>query len=293
MAAFCQKCGAKFSDKRARCPRCLEPVAEGTASPAQAPGTGNNTVWLVGSGLALLLLVAAIVSIRSYMYTTSPVGGEGLTARIAPNTTVRARVAPSQPSVTSRLDRSFMDSDRAGNAAYAMGEFERALAEYQKAIEKNPNDPMALNNLAQVLVRGGRTAEAIPYLDRAIGLNPSLWAPRFNRARAYGQLGDWAGAIADYRAAATLMPDDYVTVYNLGLALHKTGSEEAAITEFRRAAELAPSEPSFHLSLGISYERLKKPIEAAQSYEDYLTLAPEAANAAQVKARIQALKTPA
>ena len=101
----------------------------------------------------------------------------------------------------------------------------------------------------------------------------------------------WARAIAEYQVAASLLPDDYVTVYNLGLALHKSGNEEAAITAFRRAAEPAPSEPSFHLSMGISYERLKKPVDAVQAYEDYLA-SPQAADAAQVRSRIQTLKNP-
>ena len=62
---------------------------------------------------------------------------------------------------------------------------------------------------------------------------------------------------------------------------------------FQKAIELAPGEPSFHLSLGISYERLKKPADAIQAYEDYLTMAPTAPDAAQVRARIESLKKPA
>ena len=59
-----------------------------------------------------------------------------------------------------------------------------------------------------------------------------------------------------------------------------------------KAITLAPGEASFHLSLAISYERLQKPAEAVQAYQDYLTLDPAATNAEQVKSRIQSLKTP-
>ena len=289
MPNFCHKCGAKFAEKRTQCPRCLEPHVQAASVQAPAPSADKNTRWLIGAGLALLVLVAGAVSMRSGGDPAAAVAETTPAQKVAP---ARARVQQSSPTSNSGLDRSFMDSDRAGNAAYLAGDHNRALVEYQKAIEKNPDDVMSLNNLGQVLVRTGRPAEAIAYFNRAIELNASVWAPHFNLARAYSTLGDGARAIAEYKVAASLLPDDYVTVYNLGLALHKSGNEEAAITEFRRAAELAPSEPSFHLSMGISYERLKKPVDAVQAYEDYLSLAPEAADAAQVRSRIQTLKNP-
>ena len=57
--------------------------------------------------------------------------------KVAP---ARARVQQSSPTSNSGLDRSFMDPDRAGNAAYLAGDYNRALVEYEKAIEKNPDD---------------------------------------------------------------------------------------------------------------------------------------------------------
>jgi regulator of sirC expression with transglutaminase-like and TPR domain len=43
----------------------------------------------------------------------------------------------------------------------------------------------------------------------------------------------------------------------------------------------------------MSYERLQRPAEAAAAYEEYLELVPDAAEAAKVKTRIEALRHPA
>lgn len=185
------------------------------------------------------------------------------------------------------------DSARAGAAAYSKANFAGALEHYQLAVEKNPKDPGALNDLGQVLVRLGRAKEALTYFKRAIELSPSAWAPQFNLAHAYGALGDWEHAIPEYQKAAELFPDDYVTHYNLAMAFHKAGKEEPAVGEFQKAIALAPGEASFRLSLGISYELLNRPAEAAKAYEEYLELEPAASEAAKIRTHIETLRKPA
>jgi len=48
-----------------------------------------------------------------------------------------------------------------------------AMKYYEKAIENNPKDGIALNNVGANLMQLGKTAEAIPYFEKAIELNPN------------------------------------------------------------------------------------------------------------------------
>ena len=239
------------------------------------------------AGSAMLLAAAFVV----FASRVEP----GVTAEAA-SAPVAAAVRPATPTQTLPSGRpeampvTALDYARAGAASYAQGNFEASVKEFEQALEKNPNDPRALNNLAQVLVRIGRAKEAITYFDRAIALKPSEWEPHFNLANAYSALGQWNRAIAEYRVADGLFPDDYVTLYNLGLALHKGGEEEAAVATFQRAIALAPEEPTFHLSLGISYERLNRITEAAQAYETFIKTAPSHPDAEKVRVRVAALR---
>jgi Flp pilus assembly protein TadD len=184
----------------------------------------------------------------------------------------------------------FIEAAGEGSVAYAAGDYAGSLAHYFAAVEKNPDDAESLGNLGQVLVRLNRTAEAIPYFDRAIAILPGRWAYRFNRARAVGLLGRTDEAIAGYRAAQQLFPDDYATAFNLAMALHQKGDEAAAVEQYRKAIALQPEDASFRMALGISYEQLHNGQEAAAAYQEYLRLSPTAPDADKVRARIAQLQ---
>lgn len=195
---------------------------------------------------------------------------------------------PAAPSVAAGSP-SFLDPAAAGTLAYEAGDYEGALAHYQAAIARNPDDAESHSNLGQMLVRLNLTEEALPHFDRAIEILPQRWAYHFNRARALSLLQRWDESLAGYRQAQQLFPDNYATAFNLAQTLHKKGDEAAAVEQYLRAIELNPSDPSFQLALGISYERLGKRGEAAAAYGAYLRAMPDAPDAAQVRERVALL----
>jgi Flp pilus assembly protein TadD len=170
------------------------------------------------------------------------------------------------------------------------GNIDASVQQLQRAVDANPNDPRALNDLGQVLVRTGRAREAITYLDKATSLTPESWAYQFNRARAYAQLEQWGQAAEGYRAAARLFPDDYATQYNLAKALHASGSIGDALAAYEKAIALAPGQSDFQLSYGLALEKAKRPQDAAAAYRRYLELEPESPQAEKVKAHLTVLE---
>lgn len=286
---ICPACGAKLRSSRTCCLRCGESL-EASSGPSRASRflgrlpikPGPVIVGSVLCSLALPIVVA--ISIRS--------GNRAAPAAAAPAATPRPVAVAPRPHAPASREPQFLDPKHGGTVAYAQGEYRTALDRYRQAIERDPHDADALNNLGQVLTRTGNPTEAIPYLEHAIQLYPTVWSYRFNLAHAYGQSADWAHAVTEYRAAQALFPDDYVTEFNLAMALHQQGREEEAVAGYQKAIVLAPGEASFHLSLGVSYETLNRRNDAVESYRRYLALAPEAPDAQQVTARIQALTDP-
>lgn len=323
-AMICPACHRKIRQGHQYCPHCEQRLPPGPpalqqrwggppGSPDRQPGAGGPSELASPPTLleelrtgrsrwtgAALAGASALVSIFFGAQTwrnEAPV--PDVPAPPAENVTAAARTAPTATNVarptTNATDAPpvFLDVDRAGNLAYRNARYEDALAHYQQAIEKNPNDAESHSNLGQVLVRFGRAREAVPHFERAIELSPTRWAYHFNLAYAWGQLGSWPGAVAEYREAARIFPEDYATQYNLGRALHESGDEAGAVAAYRRAIELAPTEPTFHLSLGLSYERLARQGDAQAAYARYLELAPDAADAEKVRAHLARLAAPA
>ena len=177
-----------------------------------------------------------------------------------------------------------------GQQAYVSGNIDASVQQLQAAVDANPNDPRALSDLGQVLVRTGRAREAVTYLDKAASLQPDSWAYQFNRARAYAQLQEWGQAVEGYRSAARLFPDDYATQYNLAKALQASGDIGGAIAAYEKAIELAPGQSDFQLSYGLALESAKRPQDAAAAYRRYLELEPDSPQAEKVKAHLAALE---
>lgn len=286
---LCPLCGVKLRRGWKRCPNCREllPADSPAATPA-ARVTRFTRVQVLAAGGGLAALVVLALAIPARRQPAAPQTAPPAAPQPAVTQTPR-RAEPGRQALEVLTAPAAIDSLRTGNVAYKQGDLAGALQSYAKAVTANPEDAESLNNLAQILARTNRAGEAIDYLERAIRLNPNRWAYHFNLAHALGQLGQWERAIAEYRVADQLFPDDHVTLYNLAMALHKTGDEKAAVEQHLKAIAQAPDEPTFHLSLGISYERLQLAADAVRAYRRYLALAPNASDAPQVRARVDAL----
>lgn len=178
---------------------------------------------------------------------------------------------------------------REAGAAYQAGDIAASVQHFREAVDADPQNPEALNNYGQVLVRTGRASEAIAYFDRALEVSNDKWAYHFNRARAYAELQQWPRAIAGYRDALTLFPDDYATQFNLAKALQANGDLAGAIEGFERTIRLAPGEAEFLLTYGGSLETARRPADAAAAYRRFLELAPDSPQADKIKGRISLL----
>jgi len=287
-AIICAKCGSKVRPGREKCPRCRAVVTVPDPAAAVAASKRLATVAAVLSGAFVLLLIGLWIARGS---TAPSPQGKTAARKPAPAAAASANSPAGAPAALPKVgrDRAFLDAAGAGTLAYGAGDYATALAKFQAAIEKNPQDADSLSNLGQVLVRMNRPADAIPYLERAVSLSPQQWAYQFNLARALGLVGRMPESIGGYRRAQELFPDDYVTAFNLALALHKTGDEAGAVEQYQKAINLQPEDASFRKALGVSYERLQKPTEAAAAYQEYLRLSPAATDADTVRARIAQL----
>ena len=285
-AIICSTCGSKVRGGRQKCPRCRAPLAavNPEALAARSRKLAGGAAIFAGSAA---LVLAGLWFARGPAPSSAPAlatatGDPLINRRRAPVARTDAAAAAKDEG----LNRPFLDPSGKGAVAYTAGDYATALAQFQEAVERHPQDAEALSNLGQVLVRLNRANEAIPYFERALAIVPDRWTYQFNLARALGLLGRMDESIAAYRRAQQLVPDDYVTSFNLALALHKRGDEAGAVEQYRKAITLQPEDATFRLALGNSLARLDKRAEAAAAYQEYLRLSPSAPDADKVRAKI-------
>jgi Flp pilus assembly protein TadD len=263
----CAACGAKNHPDWRKCQRCKAPLDR---SESEADATTRRLAAIAPIGAVIV-----VVAVSGYLLLQAPIAtspaprktssrpGATPTAAVNDASTERRRQAAFEPATAG-------DFARRGADAFRTDDFGSAVAAYEAAVARQPDDPDAQNNLGQTLVRLNRAPEAIPRFQRATQLAPGKWTYRFNLARARGLCGDWAGAVEDYREADRLFPDDHATLFNLALALRKAGRLAEAAPVLERVVVLAPEDPSFVLTAARTYDELDRRTEAAASYRKFL-----------------------
>ncbi|MGB7566253.1 MAG: tetratricopeptide repeat protein, partial [Chitinivibrionales bacterium] len=85
-----------------------------------------------------------------------------------------------------------------------IGQPEAAIAQYEKAIEINPNLAETYNNLGITLARMGKTVEAIAQYKKSLEINPNKINALNNLAGAYVQVKQFKDAIPLLQKALAL-----------------------------------------------------------------------------------------
>ncbi|MFL6446966.1 MAG: tetratricopeptide repeat protein [Bryobacteraceae bacterium] len=128
------------------------------------------------------------------------------------------------------IDSQFADAHNdLGVVIGKSGQTDRAIPEFQKAIELTPEHKQAVANLCVALYTQGRYHDVCPAARRALKIDPSLVHIRFLLALSLiTDGGDEAEALTNLERAAPQVPEAHVALSNL---LVKIGRREDAARE--------------------------------------------------------------
>jgi tetratricopeptide (TPR) repeat protein len=115
--------------------------------------------------------------------------------------------------------------------------------------------------------------------DRALERNPDNYAARLGRANLLAQRGDEELALEDYSAALRLQPGDAVLFRRRGQLFLRKGDLDEAIADFARAVDVEPKNPENWSLQASAHARRGDHDAAIDDYEEVLTLNPEDENA--------------
>jgi tetratricopeptide (TPR) repeat protein len=195
----------------------------------------------------------------------------------------------------------------------ALGDLTRAEAMLRRALELDPLWPPTLTSLAELLLMTGRSAEALPLLQRAIqDTRPYARAalllvrhyldagqpaaalevatPWCNSGKAdfelaalhvasHAALGRQAEAVEHYRRLAALAPDNLVATHTLAVALNAANRPEEGERVMRQTLSRTPPTAALHFTHARSLLALERLDEAELALRECVRLEPRRAEA--------------
>lgn len=117
------------------------------------------------------------------------------------------------------------------------------------------------------LAQQGKLREAAAEFEAALQRNPDLMMAHVNLIAMYGQLGMLDQAERHFRAAERLDPGWVEIYHNWGLALLQKGHKEQAAAMFRKAIEVNPNYAEARVQLGALFHEQGRLDEAAAEFE--------------------------
>ena len=132
-------------------------------------------------------------------------------------------------------------------------QYDQAAADYQKILQREPNNPLALANLAAIEVEQNKTADADKHIQAAIAQQPNDAFNLTVLGRVRFSEGNNDGALDALDRAAKLDPQNPQIQNFLGVALAQKGLRVQAETAFRTAIQIDPEYGDAHKNLAIIY----------------------------------------
>jgi tetratricopeptide (TPR) repeat protein len=132
-----------------------------------------------------------------------------------------------------------------GNELSLSGEFEEAVAEYEQALEIEPENVDLMSNLGVAYYNLGQLDKAIDQYSRAIEIAPNDADIRSNLAAAYVQKHQTSGALDQL---------------------------DRALEEYQKAVQLEPTLAQAFFGLGVVYALFSRNDDAIQAFEEFQRL---------------------
>ena len=145
----------------------------------------------------------------------------------------------------------------AGRDLAKRGDLRAAEAQLRRALAIRPGTPLEYGNLATVLSRQGRHAEAMEFFARGLVGNPNDVVLLSHQGLTQMEMGDIEAAEVSLERAAALDPSYREAQFNLGVLRFGQGRHRDALARFQQTLRLDPGFTDAYLNLGSVYAALE------------------------------------
>lgn len=164
-------------------------------------------------------------------------------------------------------------------ALHKAGRLTEAEPLYLKVLAADKDFYPALHLMGLIRLHQGRAAEALPFIEHALKLQPGTPEMLSNYGIALEGVGRQREALAAFEQVVRLGPNNSRAWSNRGALLSKLKRNEEALKDFDRAITLDHANADAWNNRGLVLVALNRPEEALESYDGALTVSPAHAEA--------------
>jgi len=154
-------------------------------------------------------------------------------------------------------------------------QFEKALAEYLRAMERTADFAASRHNLGNLYVNLGDPAQAENHYLKAIAIDRQFYPAKVNLAMLYNRQGKNDDAERLLREVVTDHPNLYEIKYSLGLLLAEENRLAEAVVFLGDAAAGLPQRSRIQYNLGLLLQQIKRDDEAESALNRALAVEPD------------------
>jgi len=157
---------------------------------------------------------------------------------------------------------------------YAAGRLDEAQLACRNRLATNPAEHAAMHLLGIILCRQKKFDEGLPWLARAVSLQPDKPDYRINYGLALNEAERWSESEPVLKSVLASVPDHPLALLNLGNSVHGQGRSQEAVTLYRRALELNPGYHDARVNLSVALKALGRHDQATAELKAALGSAP-------------------
>ena len=166
-----------------------------------------------------------------------------------------------------------------GAAAAQIGQLDRAVFAFKKAINIKPGSAELYNNIGNVFFEQKKMDDALAAYFKSTSIKPNYADAYCNMANVLKHQGHLDEALTTYKKALSIKPDNAEVYNNIGTALRDQGKLEAAIEAFKKALSIKPKYLGAYFNMGLILQDQGKLAEAIEAYTKALSVNPNYAEA--------------
>ena len=140
-----------------------------------------------------------------------------------------------------------------GSVFIMLGQMNKAIEAYSRAIEHYPNNPSTYHNRGVAYYIKGDYDRVIIDYTKVIELKSDDAESYYNRGKVYQEKGDIDFAIADFNTVVQLKSDYTKAYIDRGIAYYDKGEYDRAIEDYTKAIHLNPNHANAYNNRGNAY----------------------------------------